>query len=492
MTDLRERFENFGDVEAPDLWDRIEGLAMVKATPPRRKLNPLAAAMAAAVVVLAVLGGGFMLLRDGGSTAPVADQPGPSIPPTLAPDVVPAPEPTAVTVPEGPAVTPVTGLPGVIDEDPPVTPVPDPGPTKPAGFAGVSNNALGTGPSVFVGRDGSIGAFVESGLVVCDDTACATSHAIDLEAFSGYPAVDPLVLADGSLAAVVLTEEGALELVVCSDARCTDATVSELTDAASEWNAVVGDDGRLVVLFTLPWGESPEPPGTGLVVCGDVTCSPAETQVTMLGDVPGPDPLYSHLVAADGRLAFAHRTGDAALFLATCDLDCEQMTSVEIVPPVSDDGWLDVFDLAVGADGLPVVAYGWMGEPRQLRLLHCEDWACTRSTVETVDDLRGYWQGPSLEIGHDGLPVMAYANDQSITVAKCEDASCTSAVISTPLGATPGDPSLIVDLDGNPMIAYYLEDPDPIDYEANPDIPMPERVTAWISCVDPACAVPIG
>jgi hypothetical protein len=496
MVDMHERFRRFDEVGVPELWDRIEAMAMVKATPPKRTPRPVAAAVAAAVVVLAAVGGGFLLLRQVAERSPTADPTEPTV--TAAPATTPPPAATDAPAAPEPTVAPSIET---LAPPPPATPPPAPEPT-PAVVA-VSNNALGTGPALFGGVDGLPGAFVgglEFGepptpvidLVRCDDAACASTTTTRLAALGGNAAVEPLVFDDGSLGAIVLTREGDLQLARCSDAACSEATPTRLTDAASTWNAALADDGSLVVLFALPWGESSEPPGTGLVVCPDGTCA-SGARVTMLGNLWSPDPMYSRLAVSGDRLAFAFRTGDGAVFLGTCgDLSCGDPSTIEVVPPAGDGGWLDVFDLAVGSDGLPVLAHGWMGDPRELRLAHCENWECSERTVETVDELSGGWQGPSLGIGGDGYPVMAYADDGAITVAKCEDARCTSVLVSTPLGATPGDPSLIVGIDGSPVIAYFVVDPDPVGDEANPDAPIPAPVTAFVRCADAACAVPAG
>jgi hypothetical protein len=365
-------------------------------------------------------------------------------------------------------------------------------------IAAVSNNAVGSGPYVFVGGDGLPNAFVllfkddvpGFDLVRCEDADCTTSQATWLAGLSGYPALEPLVLVDGTPAGVALSEDGALELVVCSDAQCGTASVTQLADGAEMWNTSFTDDGRLVVMYGLPWGNSPEPPGTALVACTDASCT-AAPQVSMLGELWSPDSQFSHIAVDGDRLAYAYRTGDAAVFLVTCsDLTCDDMSAVEVVTAAGDNGWLDVFGLDIGSDGLPVIAYGWMGDPRELRFIHCENWECSDRQDVAVHELHGYWQGPSLAIGSDGLPVMAYTDNERITVAKCEDAACSTAVISTPLGDTPGAPSLTVGPEGNPVVAYYVEDPNPIDYEQNPDIPMPPPVPALFRCADLACSAP--
>jgi hypothetical protein len=85
MTDLRERFDLYRQMEAPDLWEHIEDLAagdtLQPLPAPRRR--PAAVAVAAFVSVLAV-GLGFLIFRSDGGPAPIGAQ---------------APEPTTTTMP---------------------------------------------------------------------------------------------------------------------------------------------------------------------------------------------------------------------------------------------------------------------------------------------------------------------------------------------------------------------------------------------------------
>ena len=79
---------------------------------------------------------------------------------------------------------------------------------------------------------------------------------------------------------------------------------------------------------------------------------------------------------------------------------------------------------------MPVFSYGWQGEKRELRVIRCADWQCTQHSDNTVSELHGSWQGPSMAIGPDGLPIMAYRNGNIISVAK--DPHQTSPVVTEP------------------------------------------------------------
>lgn len=447
---------------------------------PRRFLtSPVVALVAATLLVLVVLGGSTLLLR--GNVPEVVGQPGTTI--AVSPEVTTATESPspATTVPEDPSQ---------------VVPVPSLG----AGVLG--NNGMNDGPWVFSNAAGSFGAFVtwfEVGeppvlhvdVVECASDGCSSVVRTRLEGLTGvehWPTSRPLVLSDGSWAWV-----SGNELVVCDDSVCATTSRITLADDVFGGNAALTDDGRPVFVLALN-----DPPGSGaaVVVCGDVRCETGSPGRAILDDVAVPLP-FSALAIDRGRLAYAYRDPDsAALHLVTCgDLGCANPISVEVVPPIGDSekGWPDVFSLAVGSDGLPVLAYGLMGEPRQLRVVHCENWACTELSDTAVSELHGFWQGPSLAIGSDGNPVMAFQSNDRITVLKCEDVTCTRTTISYPLGETPGDPSLVIGSDGNPIIAFFPPIPSE-DEEAGTDpaagMEFMGDDPVLFRCLDLACTEP--
>ena len=78
-------------------------------------------------------------------------------------------------------------------------------------------------------------------------------------------------------------------------------------------------------------------------------------------------------------------------------------------------------DIAVGAEGIPVIAFF---EPvtENLKVAKCLDLQCTAASFSVVhgsENVVGHF--PSIAIGHDELPVIAYhdATDGALLVAKC-------------------------------------------------------------------------
>ena len=136
--------------------------------------------------------------------------------------------------------------------------------------------------------------------------------------------------------------------------------------------------------------------------------------------------------------------------------------------------------VAIGNDGLPVIAYA-QGDGHNnyaLKAAKCADAACIgASTITTVDADGGF--GVSIALGTDGLPVISYTNRPDLSsggtlkVAKCANPACTGPSIITAVDMdVSGETSIAVGLDGLPVIGYT-------DY--------PAWTLRVAKCANPAC-----
>ncbi|MEX2373517.1 MAG: hypothetical protein WD800_06905 [Dehalococcoidia bacterium] len=215
-----------------------------------------------------------------------------------------------------------------------------------------------------------------------------------------------------------------------------------------------------------------------VVSCGHPRCDGAispnlHTVVASVGE-RGQGHGTAITMGADGHPVIAFRDGTRrALNVAHCgDPQCSDggaITITEVDPgPDTDDPRIDVGSdpsIALGADGLPIVAYH-DSTRGALKIAHCDNRECTSASIAILD--RGAGQGgaggvgfdTSIQIGRDGLPIVAFrdADAQALRFARCSDERCTQAVIVT-MVATPGaDPgheaSLALAADGTPIVAY--------------------------------------
>lgn len=218
-----------------------------------------------------------------------------------------------------------------------------------------------------------------------------------------------------------------------------------------------------------------------LLVCGNAFCdsSRASATYTVLTTIGENGEGYGTAVAVgvDGRPIVAFRNGDrGALTVAHCgDPRCEDPGAITItevdpgmdapVEGVDNGGWPSI---AIGADGLPIIAYHDAARGA-LKIAHCEDGSCTDATIAVLDragdseggtDGSGVGTDTDIVIGPDDLPIVAFrdAEEQALKVARCSDERCTQAAISTVVrepGLDPGhNTTLRLAPDGSPILVY--------------------------------------
>jgi hypothetical protein len=128
-------------------------------------------------------------------------------------------------------------------------------------------------------------------------------------------------------------------------------------------------------------------------------------------------------------------------------------------PPVGGVG--EYSSLAIGADGLPVIAYYDSGL-LSLKVAKCQTAACNGVvTITQVDNpANTVGQFASIAIGTDGLPVISYhdATAGTLKVAKCGNAACsagnTLTTVDDPANTVGDHTAIAVPADGRPVIAY--------------------------------------
>ena len=124
----------------------------------------------------------------------------------------------------------------------------------------------------------------------------------------------------------------------------------------------------------------------------------------------------------------------------------------------------DHTSVAIGVDGLPVVAYrdATSGDLNaDLKILHCGNESCTSGNQTTsVDTPGGVGTDTSLAIGADGLPVVSYkdAVNFDLKILHCGNVACTSGNQATSVDTGPAnvgsDTSMAIGADGRPVVSY--------------------------------------
>lgn len=157
-----------------------------------------------------------------------------------------------------------------------------------------------------------------------------------------------------------------------------------------------------------------------------------------------------------------HDLTNRDLKLLRCDDPyCQEDESANISNP-DTQGMVGTYtSLALDAAGNPIVSY-YDASDGNLKLLHCDDSACSSSSTSTPDAAGVVGMHTSLALDANGNPVISYYDDANgdLKLLHCDDEGCTGdeyGNISTP--DTEGDvglyTSLALDAAGNPVISYY-------------------------------------
>jgi hypothetical protein len=202
-----------------------------------------------------------------------------------------------------------------------------------------------------------------------------------------------------------------------------------------------------------------------LARCGDPTCTMG-TELATVEDDPFDGEFYGDFTALavgpDGLPVLAYQaTFSAWLRVARCgNPSC---TAGNVLTTVDGSGLSGGHvSIAVPADGRPVISYH-DNNLRALKVAKCGNADCTAgNTFAIVDDHPAdtVGVGTSIAIGTDGLPVISYVNSSAaiLKVAKCGNPACSAGNVVTALDDLPvfmnPDSSLAVAADGRPVVAY--------------------------------------
>jgi len=228
------------------------------------------------------------------------------------------------------------------------------------------------------------------------------------------------------------------------------ATITSLGSGGRANSLAIGSDGLPIISY---WDDVND----YLVVrhCVDVVCSSANIRIVDSQGVVGA--ATSIAIGADGLPVIAYRddtNGD--LRVAHCaDVSCREANLITVDNDRNDVA--TTVSMAIGADGLPVIAYRDLTN-FDLRVAHCDDAACIRVTLTTVDRQGDVGDSTSIAIGADNLPVISYRDGTNgdLKVAHCNDAVCATAFITTvdSTGNVGFDTSIAIGTDGLAVIAY--------------------------------------
>lgn len=118
--------------------------------------------------------------------------------------------------------------------------------------------------------------------------------------------------------------------------------------------------------------------------------------------------------------------------------------NVKVNPAVLQSDAIHAVSATVGADGRPMVAYvatSATGTPSTVMIAACSNVACSTSVLRPIDEGLGQVSSTAIGIGADGLPLVAYGDVTGghVYVAHCDDPACSTSTAEA-IDDTRGSP----------------------------------------------------
>ena len=162
-------------------------------------------------------------------------------------------------------------------------------------------------------------------------------------------------------------------------------------------------------------------------------------------------------VGADGLPVIVHHNPSRGVnYLTRCaDLGCNEASSKTL--PLGAAGF--GLAVAIGVDGLPVIASTSTGDDTRLVISRCSSPTCLDAEFRTLDSGTFSGRQPAMIISVDESPIVVHIAGTDPAVTRCGDATCTTSTTSTiDLVGTTADPDIAMGANGKPVIALSRPD----------------------------------
>jgi cysteine-rich repeat protein len=348
---------------------------------------------------------------------------------------------------------------------------------------------VGAFPSLAIGTDGlpviSYRDESQSDLKVahCTDLSCGTATISTVD--SGPGAVggqSDLIIGSDGLPLIAYRKtacvspfcvDGDLKVAHCNDRSCTSAQVTTLI-AESDTEAVlsrgvalaIGSNGRATIAYATSPASFFEGSTYSLrtLHCLNAACSIGSLPWIITSSSNAVDSFTAATVTG-GQTLVAYgqllNVGPAASDFRVARCSSPTCAGGTVVNPDTVPWDAARHAVTLAADGLALIARS--SESGHLRMAHCTDQQCSSTIATTVDNSGRVGGGVELQLGHDGLGVIAFQQPATNTlwIGHCNDPSCTS--ISTRVVEGVGEVgglSLAIAPNGVPLVAYRDTDTD--------------------------------
>lgn len=343
----------------------------------------------------------------------------------------------------------------------------------PGGSGAIDGNTITTVDSdVRVGKENSIGIGTDGFPIIsyrhginadlmvahCGNLTCTSGNsitALDSEGTAGF--ATSLAIGSDDLPVISYRNGTTVLAAHCGNAACTAGNTLNTVDGPSQSLglstalAIGSDDLPILSYYDGTFVDT----SIRTAHCGDVSCGSGNT--ITLHDVGDGGLGISIAVGTDGLPIISYRSaGNGSLKVLHCgNVLC---SAGDTITQVGTDQTLTTStSIAIGTDGLPVIAYYSSNQDQGLKLAHCGNVECSAgNTISVVDGGFGAW--PSVAVGTDGLPVIGYQQGSgALKVAHCGDSSCSSGNVFANVDAAsfPAHSNITIGSDGLPVVSYY-------------------------------------
>jgi hypothetical protein len=268
-----------------------------------------------------------------------------------------------------------------------------------------------------------------------------------------YPSIS--IGTDG-LPVISFRENGGADLKVlkCSDPACSSSQqffIDSAGNIGTYTSIAIGTDGLPIISYR-------DEDNQDLKVAKCVNSSCSGTSIISRVDSDGNVGIATSIaIGSDGLPVIAyHDETKGALKIAKCKENaCSSPADITIVDSAGHVGLYP--SLAIGTDGLPIISY-YNETNQDLKIAKCLNQKCSSfNPPKTIDSTGNTGAYTSITIAGDGLPVISYRGDSNyLKIAKCGDLSCSAGnVLTTLSGSTDLYTSITTGTDGMPIIASY-------------------------------------
>ena len=326
-------------------------------------------------------------------------------------------------------------------------------------------------------------------LTRCYDPSCVVAHSSIVENGDFTGQYTSLRL-DSNDIPVISYYDGsttALKLAHCQDVDCatpaTINTVDAIGNAGMYSSLALDSVGNPVISYYRASSGD-----LAVAVCNDVNCAGGNESLTTVNTGDGGDDIgqYSSLaldVFGDTPVVAYYNATAGDLKVVHCaNLDCSGPQPSNLVDGSSGDVGTSL-SMTLDVSGNPVMSY-YDSTNIALNVARCDDPTCSTAVVNQTQTALIGLIDTSIALDTNAalteVPVVSYIDDTSgvdvvMRIVRCGDATCTTWSSATPdaiSGELPMNTSLVLDLDGSPIIGRFDS--------------VAARLTV-VRCIDPMC-----